>query len=379
MTQPDSEPTETEKAEIIAREYRDQGQTPPQSAMPYINGGPFIFDIPETVEKIWGEGQDVIWPKGESCMIVGTAGVGKTTLSGQVLRGLIFGGQLLGFPIQAVQGKILYLAMDRPAQIARALARHFEPSERGAVEDKLVVWKGPPPYDLAQNPYMLAQMCREVGASVVIVDSLKDAAIGLSEDAVGAGYNRARQTALAEGIEVLELHHQVKRGPNGESPNTLADVYGSAWITNGAGSVILLSGQAGDSIVEFSHLKPVIEPVGPFKVLHDHHQGLSSVHHTADPLHMAEVAGDQGIEVKDYAKALFSKDKPTPNEIEKARRKLNDLVKKGLLDKGERPGFGGGSPTSVYVEKQSRTQSRTLFDQNSHGKENESRWVPQTA
>lgn len=350
--------------------YRDNPQRIPA---PYVDGGSFIFDIPDRIPAIWGTGQDVLWAEGEALMIVGSSGVGKTTLTGQVVRGLLFGGDLLGLPVKQLDGPVLYLAMDRPKQIARSLARHFTRSERDHVAQNLIIWPGPPQMDLAKYPGMLTDMCKKVNASAVVVDSLKDAAIGLSEDAVGAGYNSARQQALAAGIEVLELHHQVKRGPNGEAPTSLADVYGSAWLTGGAGSVALLSGVAGDTIVGFSHLKQPAETVGPFKVLHDHPRGISSVHNTADPLHMAEAAGPEGITVTDFARALYDSEKPSKNEIEKARRRLDSLVKKSLLDKGERPVEGGGKPTSVYLQKQSRKQSRTIFDENNHDDGNQSR------
>lgn len=350
--------------------YRDN---PPRIPAPYRDGGSFIFDIPDKIPAIWGAGQDVLWAEGEALMIVGSSGVGKTTLTGQVVRGLLFGGDLLGLPVKQLDGPVLYLAMDRPKQIARSLARHFQPSERDHVAENLIIWPGPPQMDLAKYPGMLTEMCKKINASAVVVDSLKDAAIGLSEDAVGAGYNSARQQALAAGIEVLELHHQVKRGPNGEAPTSLADVYGSAWLTGGAGSVALLSGVAGDTIVGFSHLKQPAETVGPFKVLHDHPRGISSVHNTADPLHMAEAAGPDGITVTDFARALYDSEKPSKNEIEKARRRLDSLVKKSLLDKGERPVEGGGKPTSVYLQKQSRKQSRTIFDETNHDDGNQSR------
>jgi replicative DNA helicase len=350
--------------------YRDN---PPRIPAPYRDGGSFIFDIPDKIPAIWGAGQDVLWAEGEALMIVGSSGVGKTTLTGQVVRGLLFGGDVLGLPVKQLDGPVLYLAMDRPKQIARSLARHFSPSERDHVADNLIIWPGPPQMDLAKYPATLVEMCKKVNAAAVVVDSLKDAAIGLSEDAVGAGYNNARQQALAAGIEVLELHHQVKRGPNGEAPTSLADVYGSAWLTGGAGSVALLSGVAGDTIVGFSHLKQPAETVGPFKVLHDHPRGISSVHNTADPLHMAEAAGPEGITVTDFARALYDSEKPSKNEIEKARRRLDSLVKKSLLDKGERPVEGGGKPTSVYLQKQSRKQSRTIFDETNHDDGNQSR------
>jgi hypothetical protein len=44
-------------------------------------------------------------------------------------------------------------------------------------------------------------------------------------------------------------------------PNTLSDVHGSAWITAGQGSVILLWGTAGAASVELSQIKPIRETV----------------------------------------------------------------------------------------------------------------------
>ena len=106
-----------------------------------------------------------------------------------------------------------------------------------------------------------------------MVDSLKDAAVGLTDDETASGYNRARQLAITAGVQVLELHHLVKRGADGKAPTTLADVYGSAWLTAGAGSVLLLTGDAGDPIVRASHLKQPMEPWGPAEMAHDHAEG----------------------------------------------------------------------------------------------------------
>jgi hypothetical protein len=61
---------------------------------------------------------------------------------------------------------------------------------------RLGVWPGPPPYDLARYPHLLIMLCEDADADTVVVDSLKDAAIGLSHDDVGSAYNRARQIAI---------------------------------------------------------------------------------------------------------------------------------------------------------------------------------------
>jgi hypothetical protein len=43
-------------------------------------------------------------------------------------------------------------------------------------------------------------------------------------------------------------------------------------------------GPAGDPIVELAHLKQPAEPIGPFKVLHDHDHGTSSIVDQVDAL-----------------------------------------------------------------------------------------------
>lgn len=304
-------------------------------ADPFRDGASFILDAPEKVPVIWGDDDDVLWAQGEALMIVGPPGVGKTTLIGQVLRARLGIGTLsvLGLPVVPTDNRVLYLAMDRPAQIARALRRTFDEAERPELADRLRVWEGPPPADIAHRPALLLEMARHAEADTIIIDSLKDAAVGLSEDEVGAGYNRARQGCLAAGVQVIELHHLVKRGPNGTKPNTLADVYGSAWLTAGAGSVVLLWGAAGDPIVELLHLKQPAGEVGPLRVIHDHTAGTSRIEHEVDLLAVARLASPGGLIVHEAAVAMFAKPSPTRAEVEKARRRLERLVRDGLLDR----------------------------------------------
>ncbi|MCW2608728.1 MAG: hypothetical protein JWO60_3421 [Frankiales bacterium] len=319
-----------------------------------MSGGAFILDAPVDVPAVWGSGDQVLWSRGEALMIVGPPGVGKSTLAQQVLLARLgITACVLDQPIEATGSKVLYLACDRPPQIARSLHRMVKPVDRTLLDDKLVVWKGPPPVDFSKQPDALLKMCEKYGADTVVVDSLKDVAIGLSEDAVGAGYNNARQLALAAGVEVMELHHQTKRGAGGiGKPTTLADVYGSAWITAGAGSVVLLWGQAGDPVVEVSHLKQPADTVGPLQILHDHTEGASRIKTDSDPLQLLR-AHREGVTAALYARLLFVPDgtrQPKDNEIEKARRKLDGLVRKGLAQRTE-PLFGGpaGTTAATYL------------------------------
>jgi hypothetical protein len=298
-----------------------------------VDGDVFILDAPDHVPAVWGRGDQVLWSEGESLVIAGMPGVGKTTLAAQIVRARICDeNEVLGLPVSASSSRVLYLAMDRPQQIARALRRTIGHLPRELLAERLRFWKGPPFADIAKHPETLAVYASAVGADTIVVDSLKDAAVGLVDDEVGSGYNRARQLAIAEGIEVLELHHTVKRGANGGKPTTLADLYGSVWLSSGAGSVVLLAGDAGDPIVELLHLKTPAAEVGPMRVIHDHDAGTSAVWHSTDLMMMARVKGADGLTAKDAARALFSVETPKHAQVEKARRKLQSLAKSGQLD-----------------------------------------------
>jgi len=203
---------------------------------------------------------------------------------------------------------------------------------RAELDDSLVVWQGPPPADLAKHTGLLLDLCRKAGADTVVVDSLKDACIGLSDDEVGASYNRARQTAIEAGIQVAEAHHQRKTLNGAKSAAaTLDDLYGSTWLTSGVGSVLLLTGAPGDPIVGLRHLKQPAEEVGPLKVIHDYASGRSTVWHSVDLVLLAGQPG--GISARDAALALFdiADGKPSASDKEKARRRLDQHVRTGHL------------------------------------------------
>lgn len=310
----------------------------------FTKGGSFILDTPADPTPLWGSGSEVLWAEGEALILVGGQGLGKTTLAQQLVLSrsniLDAPSTLLGFPVQRHRsGKVLYLAMDRPRQAARSFRRMVGESWRGDLDAELAVWQGPPVWDLAANPGVLLAMAQEAGAETVVVDSIKDAAIGLSDDAVGAGWNRARQKVLAAGIQLVELHHNRKAQGGGRAgPPTIDDVYGSTWITSGAGSVVLLSGAPGDPVVGLHHIKQPASEVGPLKVLHDHEHGRSSIWQQADLVAVAKTRPD-GITATEAATAMFETEKPSPAEREKARRRLDRLTSEGLLrvvDEGDK-------------------------------------------
>lgn len=319
-----------------------------------VSGGTFLFDSREDVPVVWGgdDGQ-VAWAQGEYLVIVGAAGLGKTTLAQQLTLGRMgLLDTVLGMPVETGKLKTLYVAADRPSQAQRSMRRMVKPSDRGLIDERLVVQRGPLPFDIGQDPQSLLAWLTDQGVDTLVIDSLKDVAVGVAKDEVGAAINVALQLVLAAGIEVLVLHHQRKGAQGEKKPKNLDEVYGSVWIVNGAGSVILLWGQAGDPLVELAHLKQPSETIGPWQIQHDHYLGSSTVLDEIKPIDVLRGA-QNGISARAMAVALFKTQEPTPSEVEKARRRLDTLVRVGKADcpdRGTNGGAGGGG-TALYYPK----------------------------
>lgn len=336
----------------------DSGTTPVEALDVAVDGARFILDQPGGVPAVWGTGSRVLWAEGEALMIAGPQGVGKTTMAGMLVRALLGIGDtdVLGLPVADLGGRVLYLAMDRPRQIARSLGRQFSEDDRPVLADRLVVRPGPPPADLAAQPLLLVGMAETYAADCVFVDSLKDAAIGLATDEVGAAYNRARQHLLGTGRQIAELHHERKRGTGNDRPTSSVDsIFGSTWLTSGAGSIVQLSGEPGDPIVGFHHRKQPASEVGPWRLLHDPAAGLLTVEHAVDIVALVRASGPDGLTARGLAQAITEKSQPTRADVEKARRALDGLDMLVRVDGKRGGGDDSRSPASWFLaENQSR-------------------------
>lgn len=264
-------------------------------------------------------------------MIVGPDGVGKTTIAQQlVLARIGLSSSLLGQPVVEAKRRVLYIAADRPRQAARSFGRMVSAAHHDILRDRLIVWRGPLPFDPCTDRHALANLAQELDATDVFIDSLKDIALDLAKDETGSRLNIAMQEIVARGIELCALHHQRKEGRDGTGkPKKLADVYGSRWLTAGMGSVACIWGDPGDSVVELTHLKQPAEDVGPLQLIHDHPNGQTTVEAGTSALEILVEHAATGLEVRALAERIYKKDKPSRNEIEKARRTLNGLVDKG--------------------------------------------------
>jgi hypothetical protein len=160
---------------------------------------------------------------------------------------------------------------------------------------------------------------------------VKDLVSRVSDDESGQAFNDAVQTCVANGIEVVSLHHPRKAGgDNARTFLTLDDVYGSTWVTAGHGSVIALNGKAGEGVARLQQLKMPAEEVGPFDVDFDYVTGTVTTIGKRDlATWLSERRTTTAREAFSY---LFAKNWETGSDAEhrKIRRKLNQLVRDGM-------------------------------------------------
>jgi len=318
-----------------------------------MDGAEFILDLSDARPTLWGLGDQVLWMEGEGLLLVGSDGTGKTTIAQQLLLSRLgVRGTLLDFPVARAEGRVLYLAMDRPDQARRSFARmipkDFHDEYRDVLRERLVTWSGPLPVDPLSAPEALAEWITGThGSDItdVFVDSYKDLAPGLSEDAVGSGLNSAMQEVLARGINWLGLHHQRKANGDNKTPIALSDVYGSRWLTAGQGSVLMIAGDAGDCVVELRHLKEPLAKVPTLVISHDHANGRTTrVEHHMDPLDVVQGAGSDGVTVNDVCQAMYpgkADDPAIKKRVVRALKRLADHDDRVSVIPVTRGGEGG--------------------------------------
>ena len=283
---------------------------------------------------LWGNGLNVLWARNESLMIESAIRVGKTTLAGLLIRAMAFGGDVAGQPVRKLEPgeRILYLAIDRPAQAVAALRRQFTAKEWAELDARLDIWQGRLLGDAADHPDVLADTadCHE-GIAVVILDSLKDVAVGLSDEKVGQRYHYARQKLIASGRQLIELHHLNKSGGD----------YGSTFIHAGAGSVLRLSGKPAGATVTLTQVLPAAELVPPVTLTIDRAAGTMTVKaktrkaaadgdaeaagepdaETAEDLVAWVMGQGQGVTARDVAQFLYGA--AAEKDTKAAKRALN--------------------------------------------------------
>jgi replicative DNA helicase len=245
-----------------------------------------IFAEPDP-SAIWGRDSEVLWARDQPIHIFGVTGVGKSTITQQLVRAALTpgGADFLGWPV-APMDRVLYLAADRPSQIKGLMRAHFrELQVRGLLKGRLVVWPGPTPVSpCTDEPLAFRQWIERVGAGagwtprigdapgaglvlpdLVVFDSLKDFVPDVNS-AVDAGrYRRTVNLLVALGVQVLEMHHVNKS----TSQTGLDRGSGHTFFSAGVGSTVSVMGEPGALNVTVSLLKPPMGEIPAFRVQHD--------------------------------------------------------------------------------------------------------------
>lgn len=295
----------------------------PQHGYRFMEADDFLFSVDEGV-PVWGYADTPLWQSGESLMLVGPPGVGKSTLAHNLIIALLTGGEVLGHPVARIEGDVLYLAMDRPKQIARAFRRLVDdPDTRKLVNERVIFHAGPLPINLVKDPTIIARMCQKYGVSVVVIDSIKDIVSSPSDETMANSYNSARQKCLAEGIEWVELHHNRKANGDNKEPKGLDDVYGNRFITAGAGSIFSLWAVSGEVIISLTHIRMPGNGLNQMKMELDKDRG------TLTPMDVVTmdslIRRSIGVTVKEAAFALYG-EKYSDSDSSNVRNKLKRMV-----------------------------------------------------
>ncbi|WP_051662446.1 MULTISPECIES: bifunctional DNA primase/polymerase [unclassified Microbacterium] len=254
-----------------------------------LDGEAFMFGDVAVDVPIWGEGDDLFWAEGGGLMIPSDQGLGKSLTAQQLIAGRlgIGPGILLGHRVSRLaEGKsIVYLALDRPRQIARSMARLFvTPGERAIAGARLSIWTKPVPIDILGEPYAFADWLEDTfGTNIgdLVIDSVKDLTpANLSNGEVGQALDMAWKECRARGMSTLVLHHERKTGNDESRSNrqpSLDNIYGSVWLTSGMDSILHIQGKQGENVVTYTHLKAIINMLEPITAMHDQEHGRTVV------------------------------------------------------------------------------------------------------
>lgn len=243
-------------------------------------GGSRVLDEPE-VKPLWGRENSILWSSGEPLFLVGSSGLGKSTVAQNLAlcRAGIWEPELFGYPVEVDLGRILYITADRPRQLLRSFKRMVTEADRADMDAALVL-ADDVPAPLSRDPDALVPWVEQIGdIGTVFFDSLKDIATNLGSDEEGNAVNLAFKNLIHSGREVVVLHHDRKADSmQGERKPREADIYGSRWLAAGAGSILYLKSEAGgNSRIVAHHLKGPMARVGPLHLHHNFRAGRISI------------------------------------------------------------------------------------------------------
>jgi len=315
---------------------------------------------------LWGTGETILLARGESLMIAGREGVGKTTIAAQVARARLGGLDPLGVPwrvlghlvdpLEDADAVVVYLALDRPRQVARLLAAMFE-GQPDEVRSRMLVIRAPALEAVQAGraaflEWLLAQVDgRPIG--LAILDSLKDVMLKPTSDEEAGRWHVIRSAIVGElDVPLIELHHLKKRTEEGGNDS----VFGSALLTAGPGSILQIHGRPGDGDYLLEHTKMPAWQQPPLKITHHYGtEGLwwSEVLGTqSDDVEAAVfAAGDAGATVPELVERIVDERKPAARRkmIQRELKRLAAARRVHEVLGTDAPTSLGGRPASRWI------------------------------
>ncbi|WP_160110856.1 bifunctional DNA primase/polymerase [Mycolicibacterium houstonense] len=327
---------ELEKQEVQRRVAARTAQALLDSCSDQAFDGVAFLESGIDAEPLWGVGQQALMAPGQGSMVFGTDGAGKSTIMQQFMlaRTGLGDDDVLGFPVDQSDQPILYLALDRPEQIRRSIARMVDltdPAVRDRLKRKVIVWRGALPFHCDLDPKAFADWVMQIGGDdlgLVVADSVKDMVSSCTEDSAGMGFNDTVQHITTRGVEFACCHHNRKPNAANMRPRQLADVYGSRWLTAGLGSVLNIW-KLDDQRRELTQLKtPYGSPVDPVEYTDDYTRGVSSTTtNWTDALVSALVtAGSSGLTDAEAVAEAFNV-APKDDAFHACRKRITRLLR----------------------------------------------------
>lgn len=249
--------------------------------------GDWALEEKQVSRAVVGRDNEILWARGESLIIVGDTGHGKSTVAQNIVcAGIGLQPEALGMLVQPM-ARVLYIAADRPSQIKYSIKRMVSEATREHWNSRVFIHEGPLDFTLNDHPELLLPFLDVVSTqhfgglplTHLVIDSLKDLVSAMDENEQGIQINHAFQAVCQSGIELAACLHPRKMGSPGkkdEREPVLDDVGGNKLITAGAGSVLYI-GSPANGLSKVYHLKSPAGKIEDMMLRFNSHTGRVAV------------------------------------------------------------------------------------------------------